>query len=151
MISKTDKLIITELRNNARMALADISRNTGIPVSTIFDKLKKLEERCVHKHTSLIDFSKVNYNMIVNFVLRVEEKEREKVRSFLLKHNNINNVFRLNSGYDFLVEGVFRDMKQIEDFNEEIMKFKIVSKKDFHVIEELKKEEFLSEKEHFDL
>jgi Lrp/AsnC family transcriptional regulator for asnA, asnC and gidA len=150
MISKTDKLILIELRKNARKPLAEISRNTGIPVSTIFDRLKKLEKNVVHKHTALIDYSKVNHNMIVNFIIKTDETEREKLKDFLESHKNVNSIYRITSGYDFMVECIFKDMKQIEDFNEELYNFKIKNKSQFHVIEELKKEEFLTKKEHFD-
>jgi len=149
MISKTDQLILTELRKNARTPLAEISRNTNIPVSTIFDRLKKLEKKIIHKHTSLIDYSKINHNMVVNFIIKIDEPERKKLKDFLDKHRNVNSIYKITTGYDFMVECVFKDMKQIAEFNEDLLNFKIKNKEQFHVIEELKKEQFLTKKEHF--
>ena len=150
MISKTDQLILTELRKNARAPLAEISRNTNIPVSTIFDRLKKLEKQIIHKHTALIDYSKINHNMVVNFIIKIDESERKKLVNFLEKHHNVNSIYRI-SGYDFMVECVFKDMKQIAEFNEDLLNFKIKNQDQFHVIEQLKKEQFLTKKEHFSI
>jgi len=37
-----DLLILSELRQNARETLTKMSKHTGIPISTIFDKIKQL-------------------------------------------------------------------------------------------------------------
>ena len=36
-ISKKDLLLISHLRQNARETMTNVSRSTGIPISTIFD------------------------------------------------------------------------------------------------------------------
>ena len=148
MISNTDKLILSELRNNSRKPLSEISRKTGIPVSTIFDRIKKLDN-VVYKHTSLIDYSRINHNIVVHFIIKTAEAERNKVKDFFNSHTNVNNLYKITNGFDFMVECIFKDMKQLEDFNEELRKFDIKNKNQFHVIEELKKEEFLTKKQDF--
>ncbi|MBU4209210.1 MAG: winged helix-turn-helix transcriptional regulator [Proteobacteria bacterium] len=42
MIKKTDLIIISSLRQNAREKLTEMSRKTRIPVSTIFDRIAEL-------------------------------------------------------------------------------------------------------------
>ena len=52
-----DLLIISCLRENSRNNLTNISKMTGIPISTIFDWLKKYEGSIIKKHTALLSFS----------------------------------------------------------------------------------------------
>ena len=40
-MKKTDTIIISQLRTNGRMQITDLSRKTGLPVSTIHDKIKR--------------------------------------------------------------------------------------------------------------
>jgi len=145
MIKKTDLIIISSLRQNAREKLTDMSRKTRIPVSTIFDRIRLHEGGLIKKHTALVDFSKLGYNTRANIILKVKKEDRELVREFLIKNPSVNSAFKINNGYDFSIEAVFRDIKEVEDFIELLEeKFSIKSKQVFYVIDDLKKEEFLS-------
>jgi len=60
-------------------------------------------------------------------------------------------MLRLNNDFDFFVEAVFKDMKGLEEFSESLEKFKIKKKKEFFVIEDLKREDFFTRPEHIKL
>ena len=144
-MKKTDLLIISSLRQNARMKLTDMSRMTRIPVSTLFDRMKLHEGNIIQKHTALVDFSKLGYNTRANIILKVKKEDRNAIRDFLMKHSCVNSAFKINNGYDFLIEAVFKNIKEVEDFIELLEeKFKIKAKQVFYVIDDLKKEAFLS-------
>ncbi|MDP2907193.1 MAG: Lrp/AsnC family transcriptional regulator [Nanoarchaeota archaeon] len=144
-MKKTDLLIISGLRQNAREKLTEISKKTRIPVSTIFDRIRTLEGDVIKKHTALVDFGKLGYNTRANIILKVGKGDREAVKDFLMKHNSVNSAFKINNGYDFLIEAVFANIKDVEDFIESLEeKFSIKSKQVFYIIDDLKKEEFLS-------
>jgi len=144
-MKKTDLLIISSLRQNAREKLTEISRKTRIPVSTIFDRIKTHEGNIIRKHTALVDFAKLGYNTRANIILKVKRENREEVKEFLMKDSCINSAFKINNGYDFLIEAVFRNIKEVEDFIELLEeKFSIKAKQVFYIIDDLKKEAFLS-------
>lgn len=144
-MKKTDLLIISSLRQNAREKLTEMSKKTRIPVSTIFDRIKTHEINIIKKHTALVDFSKLGYNTRANIILKVKKEDRNDIKEFLMKHSSINSAFKINNGYDFMIEAVFRNIKEVEDFIELLEeKFKIKAKQVFYVIDDLKKEAFLS-------
>ncbi len=144
-MKKTDLLIISHLRRNAREKLTDMSRKTRIPVSTLFDKIKSHEGGIIQKHTALIDFNKLGYSTVAKIILKVHKKDREELRKYLSLHNSINSAFKINNGFDFLVEGIFRNIKEVENFLEDLDEsFNIKSKQVFYIIDELKKEAFMS-------
>ena len=145
MINKKDLLIISYLRNNARMPLTKMSRKTQIPVSTIFDRLKLNEEDLILKHTSLLNFPKLGYNVRANITLKVDREDKETLKEFLIKNQSINSVYKINNGFDFMVEGIFRQIKDMEDFIDKLEdRFKIQDKRFFFIIEDLKREAFMS-------
>lgn len=145
MLSQKDLLLLTNLRQNARETLTKLSRKTSIPVSTIYDKLKLYNGDIIKKHTSIIDFAKLGYNARVNIMLRVDKEERDEIRTYLANRDCINSVFKINNGYDFLIEGVFKDIREVEDFIETIEdKFKIKSKQVYYIVDEIKREGFMT-------
>ncbi|MEM2121844.1 MAG: Lrp/AsnC family transcriptional regulator [Candidatus Woesearchaeota archaeon] len=144
-ITKKDLLIITELRKNARETLTKLSKKTGIPISTIFDRLKLQEGNLIRKHCALIDFQKIGYSIRANILLKVNPEHRNKLLEHLQKNLHVNTLLRINNNFDFLVEVIFKTLNEAENFiNKLEEEYRIEEKKVFYVIDEIKREEFLS-------
>lgn len=144
-----DFVIVQHIRDDARVKLTKISKNTGIPVSTIFDRLQFFKEGLIKRTTALVNFQKLGFNMVSSIVLRVKKEERNELRDFLMNHPNVNNLYRINNGYDYFVECIFRTMRDFEEFSELLeQSFDIKAKQTYYIIEDLKREEFLSSEEH---
>lgn len=145
---KSDKkslLIISALRQDARLSLTKMSKQTRIPVSTLHDKIKEYMGSLIRKHTAIIDFSKLGYNTRALVFLKVEREYRQPLQDFLQSCKNVNNLAKINNGYDFLIEFVFEHIKDMEDMLETIeTRFKVNSKETYYIIEEIKRESFLS-------
>jgi DNA-binding Lrp family transcriptional regulator len=145
--TKKDIQIISRLRNNSREMLTKMSKETGIPISTIFDRINMQKEEILIKHTSLINFQAVGFNSRAKVILKVDKKDRERLKSFIEKSTNINSAYRINSGYDFMFEAIFKNMKDLEDFISFIEEtHNILGKQVYYVIDDIKREEFLSQK-----
>jgi len=152
MIQKKDLQIISNLRADSRQTLTDISKKTKIPISTIYDRLKANEGNLIKRHTCLLDFDMLGFTTRAKVLLRVDKSVREETKEYLMKHRNINTLEKINNNYDFLFEVVFRQIKELEDFLEQLEeKFKVKSKQVFYVIEDVKRESFLTEPEMLDV
>ncbi len=152
IVTKTDLKIIAHLRNNGRKSLTAISKETRIPVSTIFDRIKNKSQQLITKTTCLIDFSKIGMNTRAKIALKTIPKERKILREFLDKQKNVNSLYKINNGYDYLIDVVFANLKDLEEFLETIEdSFKIRTKHVFYVIEEIKQEQFMSDPESIEL
>ncbi|MDD5331526.1 MAG: Lrp/AsnC family transcriptional regulator [Candidatus Nanoarchaeia archaeon] len=135
-------LILKELRKNSRSSLVELSDATGYPMSTIFYKLKKLN--ClIDKHTSLINFDSLNY-LKVNFILN----SKNNIKDFLTENKNLNNASKITNGY--LVQGVFKNLKEVDSFIEELANLDIEVIERHDIIETIQQEEFLVKKIDFE-
>src|SRR4030043_1268939 len=144
MIKQADLKFLSYLRKNSRQTLTEISKKTKIPITTLYDKLRLHERSTILKHTSLIDFAKLGFNCRADILFKSGKEERDKLGSYLKAHPAINNLYKINNGYDFLAEGIFCHVKELEDFMETLEKsFPIEEKKTHYVIEDLKREEFM--------
>jgi len=148
-MDKKDLLILSNLRMNARASLTDISKSTKVPISTIFDKLRVHQnEKLIKKHTALLDFNKLGYPVKAKILIKVNKNKKEEIRNFLLYHPNVNSLFQISNGYNFLIEVVFKQISQLEEFSERLEdKYDVRTKQVFFVIEDIKREEFMSKPE----
>jgi DNA-binding Lrp family transcriptional regulator len=145
-MNQKDLKIISHLRKDARMPLTKMSRKIQMPVSTIFDRLKQQEQELILKHTCLLNFNKMGYTTRANILLKIDVENKDQLKDYLVKHELINSVYRINNGYDYMVEGIFKQIKDMEDFIENLkQKFKIKDLKQFYIIDDLKREEFMAE------
>jgi DNA-binding Lrp family transcriptional regulator len=129
-----------------------MSKDIHMPISSIYDHIKEQEACLIQKHTTLIDFSKLGFNARANILLKVPKEQRQNIAEYLVKCQQINTAYKINSGWDFMLEGVFRDMKELEIFLENMEeKFKIKAKEVYYIIDDIKREEFLADPELIDI
>lgn len=146
MLSKKELLLMAYLRQNARETLTKLSRKTNVPISTIYDKLKQYENDIIKKHTSLLDFNRLGYTTRATIMLKVDKEIKMDIREFLTNSRSINSIFKINNGFDFLLEGIFREIKDLEDFLDRLdEKFKIKNKQVYYIIEDIKREGFMAD------
>jgi DNA-binding Lrp family transcriptional regulator len=137
-------MILSYLRSNARQRLTSISRRTHIPVTTIYDNVRRYEKRFIIKHSCILDFRKLGFNARTSLALKVNGSKSE-LMSYLQDHPNVNSLYRTDSEYDLLVETVFRDMKDVDEFIDTIKsKFNVEKSLLLNVTEDIRREDFMS-------
>lgn len=145
MVSSDDLVILSHLRRDSRTNLSSISKFLAMPVSTVFDKIKRYNTTIITRNTVLIDFKKLGYQLKISILLKA--KSRDSLKTFLESNFNVNRVYRVNNGFDFIVEAIFKDLLQVQDFEDSLEPFGIQSMQQYYMLEEIKEEGFFSEPE----
>ena len=154
MITTTNKQIslLMQLRIDSRQPMTEISRRIGMPVSTIFDKVRASKNDIIKKFTCLLDFSRLGFNCRAHIVFRIRKDQRGDMQRYLLKHPNVNSVYKINNGYDFLTETVFRDLRDVDEFIEKMdERFRVQEKKVYYIIEDIAREQFMTDPVHAEM
>lgn len=142
MINNKDKEIIKKLRQNSRIKLTDMSRQTGIPVSTIHERMQ--QNTAIKKYSAVIDFEQLGYPNKVFIFFKSNKTKREELKDLLIKNPHTNSLYKINNGYDFLAECLFTGLKDIEDFLE-LIRDGYSAKADAHyIIEDLVEQAFMT-------
>ena len=145
-LSKSDLLMLSCLRKDSRIKLTTLSRKTGMPISTVYERLKMFRASGLIRLTTLTDFKRLGFSTRVMIAFKVDRDIRGNVAEYLGGHRNINSILRINNGYTFMMDGIFRDMYRSEDFLEDLEeRFNIKKKMVFYVIDEVERERFFSE------
>ena len=145
MPDKKDLAILSHLRHNSNQPITDIARNTGIPVTTIYDRMRQHERDIIKKYTVLLDFAKLGYLAKTKMALKVGKEHKEKLLKYLNEHPNVNSISKINLGFDYFIEVIFRNHNETHEFLDELDKrFSIEERHVFFVVDDIEKERFLS-------
>ena len=143
---KHELLVI--LRQNSRMSLTEISKRTCIPITTIYDRLKKACDDTITRYTVLLDFAKLGYTIRVQFFIKAQKNKREELFRYLLNHQNINNAAVINNGFDFACDALFKDLGEAEYFAKELdEKFNVSKIEIFYILQEFKRYNIIKKEE----
>ncbi len=142
-LKEKEILLLSHLREDGRMTLTDLSKKTGIPVSTSYEKLKRYKNRIKLKPTILLDFKEIGYKMRTFFLVRVSEDKEEDLKDFLKKSGHLNSLLRINNQFDFLFDCFFKSLVESEKFERDLKKF-CSNIKHHYTLEEIEKQNFLS-------
>jgi len=53
----------------------------------------------------------------------------------------VNNLWKINHGYDYMVEVILRNMKEVEEFTEKLQKdYGVLSVSSFYIVRDMKRE-----------
>lgn len=127
------------------MSLTEMSKKAQIPVSTLYERLKKYQNTLIKKNTTLVDFSQLGFSARARVLLKVKKSELEKLREFLMGSNALNELYKVNNGYDFMAEFIFQTMKEMEAYLDMLGdKYGVEKEEVFYIVDELRREEFLS-------
>lgn len=108
-LKQKDKEIIKHLRKGKRMSISEIARQLGLPISTVNDSIKRIEARHVIKRSSLLDYSSLGYLANAKLAIRVSTEKRSPLLDYLKQSSCVNSIYHINSGYDFMIDVVFKD------------------------------------------
>lgn len=144
-MKKNDKPIIAALRANGRIRLTELSKKTGLPISTLHERIKKHAKEGLLRPSVLLQFDKMGYHARAHILLAAQE-DRDTLFSHLNAHPNVNSLYKINNGWNILLECVFEDMYALEAFVEKLEQDYTITNKEIHyVLSELKRERFFSE------
>ncbi len=151
MMKKEDLEIICHIRNNCRTKITKVAKKVGMPASTVYEKIRN-DAGIISKYACLLNFEKLGMPARVYFVIKADKTLKDPLRTFLDNQFFINNFWKINNGYDFMFEAVFRDMNDVELFKDLIeARFKIKNLHMFYIIQSIKTEKFMTDKSHIEL
>ncbi len=146
MIQKQDIKLLACLRENARDTITHISKKTQIPISTVYERIKRHKETTIQRFSTLLDFTKFGYMVKAIILFKIYKTDKKRIKEFFMLDPNVNSMYKVNNGYDYMIEVVFRTIKDMEEFLENLdEEYKIKHKEVHYLIDDLKREAFVPE------
>ena len=133
------------LRQNARESLTDLSKKVNVPISTLYDRLRRHKLALIKRFTVLLDYSLLGYHTRAVLIIKVKREDRQKLKKYFTDQENVNSAYKINNGYDYLVDCIFKNIRDLEDFISDIEeKHRIKSINVYYIIDEIVEENFFN-------
>ena len=117
MIDKKDKIILTELKKNARNSTKNIATRVKIPRVTVHDRIHKMIERGIIKSFNVtIDYKKIGLSsevfIFVSFLPNPEVSQRQLAKR-IAKLPGVSEVHIISGEYDLLLKVRGKSLEEI--------------------------------------
>ena len=124
MMDEKDIRILNELKRNGRLSAQEISKKTGIPVTTVFNRIKKMEKsKTIKGYTTVLDEGKTGKNVAafisitVDYNLLKRKKISQQQLAIKLKqHDFVEEVDMITGMSDIIVKIRTPDISKMNEF-----------------------------------
>ena len=121
-MDKLDYQIITELRRNARQTASDISKSIHLSVSTVIERIRKMEKSGLIKtYTVITNDQKLGNDITVMMEVSMEHPRFNE--DFITRINDPPNViacYYLTGEFDFMLKICCRSSEHLEQIHNQI-------------------------------
>lgn len=105
--------------------------------------LKELQGEVITKHTVLLNFSKLGYHTQAHIFLRVPIEKRDELKKHLSCHGNVNTLFKMNNGWDFEVETIHHNIRELDNFVDTLkLRYGVTNTEIHYLVDEFVREGF---------
>lgn len=118
-IDEIDQEIIDMLKENARFSTRQIAKRTHIPVTTVYHRIKKLEEKnIIKKYTIVVDEEKLGRGLCGYVLIHYDATElgddqiRENLKKRLCALPGVEEIKYLTGRFDILLKVQAKDLKE---------------------------------------
>lgn len=117
-----DHKILTALKQNARQKASDISRDVHLSVSSVIDRIRKLESSGIIKaYTIITDESHIGNDLTALMEVSLEHPRcREGFVQFVQQHPNIVSCYYLAGEYDYMLKICCPSSHALEEIHQNI-------------------------------
>ena len=131
-IDDIDIKILRELRNNGRIAAADLSEKVGLSVTPVIRRLRNLEKSgIITGYVALINEAALGYAMSVFVSVKLEKQVEEALHSFesaILQFPEVVDCWLMTGNRDYLLRIATTGLKEFEELMiERLVKIKGVA------------------------
>jgi len=132
--------VLNQLRMDCRDSLTAIAGRTGIPLSTVFKKVKRFHEQGLVRHVCLLDFARLGFPLRAGVFIRASKKS--EVKKALASLACLNNFYQVSGAYDFYADMVFKDWHSYESLLDKLKSMEAVQSVRAHFIQPVRQEVF---------
>ncbi len=115
-MDKLDLSLIGELTKDARQSSAELSRKLKVSETTIRRRIQHLEKQGIITFTTVLNPSKLGYNIIAIIALEVELGQIDKISESLASCPNVRYVSLCTGNHDLFIGAWFHSSSELTQF-----------------------------------
>lgn len=126
MLSEKDMKILEILRENCKLPTREISRRTGLPITTIHNRIKKLEkEGIIKSYMAVLDSKKIGQKVQAFIQLKLKRTTSlENFAKWIATLRGVDGVYIISGSTDILIMVSMKDIDALHAFLDNQLKGK---------------------------
>jgi len=123
-IDETDRQIIDILKENAKLSTRKIAKRLNIPITTIHNRIKRLEKgEVIKRYTVVLDYKKLGLPISAYIMIQTQyphagdlKKNQETMAEKIKKFQEIEEVANVTGAVDTLAKVRIASIDELNDF-----------------------------------
>ena len=119
-----DERILEVLKENSKLTTQQISKRVSIPITTVHNRMKKLEkDGVIKKYTAVLDYKKIGKPIsayvliIVDYkLLKQIKKTQHDLSKKIKQHPSVEEASRVTGGTDIILKTRVKDVEELDEF-----------------------------------
>lgn len=117
LLDDLDVAILRRLNQDARKSFRDIARELEVSISTVSNRVKRLEsEGIVLGYAPLLDEKKLGYDVLAVIGIRISKGKLLEVQRKIAREDKVVEVYDVTGEYDSVIIVRFRNTKELDAF-----------------------------------
>jgi len=141
-LSKTDKMILSYLQQDASLSVGSLAEKVGISKSACWRRIQKLQQaNVIRRQVTLLNPNAVDLGLTVFISLRTNQHNEKWAKQFAKVVQNIPGileVYRMGGELDYLLKAVVKDMADYDRLYQQLIQANLSDVTSNFVMEEIK-------------
>ena len=117
LLDELDVAILRRLNADARKSFRDIARELRVSISTISNRVKRLEqEGIIVGYIPVLDEKKLGYDVLAVIGIRISKGKLLEVQRKIGREDKVVDVYDVTGEYDSVIIARFKNTKELDAF-----------------------------------
>jgi len=141
-MDKLDDKIINALNKNARKSYRNIAKELKVSLSTISNRIKRLEEKgIIESYIPVINREKIGYDLTAVINIKLTHGKLIEVQEKISKDVHVSAVYDITGDWDSLIIAHFKDRRDLNNFIKRILSMDFVERSNTQMVLNIVKDE----------
>jgi len=142
LLDDLDVAILRRLNHNARKSFRDIARELEVSISTVSNRVKRLEaEGVVLGYAPILDEKKLGYDVLAVIGIRISKGKLLEVQRKIAREDRVVEVYDVTGEYDSVIVARFRNTRDLDAFIKKLVAMENVERTYTQVVLNVVKQE----------
>jgi DNA-binding Lrp family transcriptional regulator len=142
IMDKLDYKILQSLNENARKSFRQIAKDLKVSLSTISNRVRRLEERrIIEKYIPVISREKIGFDLTAAINVKIAHGKLMEVQEKISKDKHVSAVYDITGDWDSLIIAHFRDRRDLNSFIKKMLSIDYVERSNTQMVLNIVKDE----------
>jgi DNA-binding Lrp family transcriptional regulator len=130
-----DLQILESLNENARKSFRDIAKELKVSLSTVSNRIHRLEETgVITGYAPVLDSQKMGYDLQVVVGIRISKGKLLNTQKKIAKDESVFAVYDVTGDWDSVVMARFKNRDELDKFIKKVLSMEYIERSNTHVV-----------------